>query len=103
MTERERLLSNKKFQGIAGLFRWSSNYDFPTPLTYFLDMIGYSRENYGMNMADWNKVSKVFGYLELDYLAKALTDYALKGEEAYEYVCELLEAEQKEEIRVGRW
>lgn len=103
MTELEKLLENKKFQGITGLFRWSSNYDAPTPYTYFLDLIGYSRLEFGMELADWNKVTKVFKFVELDYLADALKEYAHYGPDAHNFITDLIEAQSKVELRKGRW
>ena len=90
----EELLEGDRFEAISGLYSWSTNYNYPTPFTYFLDLIGYSDEFVGDNLADWSKVSTNLGYLELDYLTNALKEYADRGESAYRFVLELLEAEQ---------
>ena len=90
----EELLEGERFEGICGLYSWSMNYEDYAPFRYFLDLIGYSVEFAGGNLADWSKVSTNLGYLELDYLADALKEYADKGESAYRFVLELLEAEQ---------
>ena len=90
----EELLEGDRFEAISGLYSWSTNYNYPTPFTYFLDLIGYSEEMAGDNLADWSQVSTNLNYLELDYLGDALKEYATKGEDAYRFVLELLEAEQ---------
>lgn len=90
----EQMLESERFGAICGLYSWSTNYDYPTPFTYFLDLIGYSEEMVGANLADWSQVSTNLNYLELDYLGDALKEYATKGEDAYRFVLELLEAEQ---------
>jgi hypothetical protein len=94
----EQLLESERFEAISGLYNWSTNYEYPTPFTYFLDMIGYSDEMVGDNLADWSKVSISLGYLELDYLADALKEYATIGQDAYRFVLELLEAEQEGQV-----
>ena len=94
----EELLEGDRFKGICGLYSWSTNYEFPTPFTYFLDLIGYSDEMAGENLADWSKVATNLNYLELDYLEDALKEYATIGEDAYRFVLELLEAEQEGQV-----
>jgi|LakMenE01Jun11ns_1017448.scaffolds.fasta_scaffold9719593_3 hypothetical protein len=91
----EQLLDSERFGAISGLYNWSTNYEYPTPFTYFLDLIGYSDEMAGDNLADWSKVATNLQYLELDYLADALKEYATIGQDAYRFVLELLEAEQE--------
>jgi len=59
----------------AGLLRWSENYSFPTPANLFLDLIGYSVEEYGANTCE-SVPSDKFGYLECDHLGAALVEYA---------------------------
>ena len=91
----EQMLENERFEAISGLYSWSTNYEYPTPFTYFLDLIGYSDEFVGANLADWSKVATNLQYLELDYLGDALKEYATIGQDAYRFVLELLEAEQE--------
>jgi hypothetical protein len=61
----------------CALVQWSLNYDHKTgnPYQIFLDLIGYSEEEYGVNCFG-GKFSNVLGYMELDYLADALKEYA---------------------------
>jgi hypothetical protein len=94
----EQMLEGDRFKGICGLYSWSMNYDDFAPFRYFLDMIGHSEEIAGENLADWSKVSISLGYLELDYLADALKEYATIGQDAYRFVLELLEAEQEGKV-----
>jgi hypothetical protein len=60
-------------QGTADLFRWSENYDYPTPANLYLDLIGWSDENMGQTLYD---LAKPLGYLEISMLADALKEYA---------------------------
>ena len=94
----EQMLESERFEAISGLYSWSTNYEYPTPFTYFLDLIGYSDEFVGANLADWSKVATNLQYLELDYLADALKEYATIGQDAYRFVLELLEAEQEGKV-----
>lgn len=75
---KQNVLDNlpENMNGIRRLFSWSENYDFPSPATLFLDLIGWSDETHGETMFDMSKVSERFEYLELDMLADALKEYA---------------------------
>ncbi len=60
---------------VSDLWHWSTNYDAGKgPVTLFLDLIGWSADNIGQALYDLNDAS--LGYVELDKLAKALTQYA---------------------------
>jgi hypothetical protein len=76
----------ERFKAISEIYEWSyGNYDAgKTPYSVFLDLIGWSHENLGhpIYSGDYNQL---LGYLELDYLAKALQAVADHGLEAYEY------------------
>jgi hypothetical protein len=83
----------ERFADITSLYEWSLNYEAgKSPYVVFLDLIGYSYQEYGMAIfrEDFNQV---LGYLELDYLADALKAIANYGEEAYLYASALVEAE----------
>jgi hypothetical protein len=56
------------------LFEWSENYQFPTPASLFLDLVGWSEGQLGEPLCG-NELPRL-GYLELDYLADALKEYA---------------------------
>lgn len=56
------------------LFEWSENYAFPSPASLFLDLIGFSEENFGVTLCA-NGLPNL-GYLECDYLGDALKEYA---------------------------
>lgn len=62
-------------ESVSDLWHWSTNFDAGKgPISLFLDLIGWSQENIGQPLYDLNDHS--LGYLELDMLAKALTEYA---------------------------
>jgi hypothetical protein len=94
----EQMLESDRFEGICGLYSWSMNYDDFAPFRYFLDLIGHSAEMIGVNIGDWDNVDTKMGYMELDYLADALKEYANKGGDAYRFVLELLEAEAEGKV-----
>lgn len=62
-------------QPVADLIRWASNEEHRAGTTYlaFIDLIGYTRENFGdtLNNPNWQA-----GYVEADYLADALKVWA---------------------------
>lgn len=86
----DALLENppKGCEPIADLWSWAENesFDRGTCWLEFLDLIGYSRVNYGETI---NKADYLAGYVELDKLAKALSAYAKRPQEVRAYVLEL--------------
>ena len=78
------------------LASWSrGNYDFNrSPYLLFLDLIGYSEEEYGTNFI--SEPSKVLGYLEMDYLADALKEYATRPQDIADIIRKHNELEQEE-------
>lgn len=88
----------ERFPEITELYQWSTNYRAgQTPFTLFADLIGWSEENIGSKTFDYfESINKTFGYLELDYLADALKEYANKGQDAYEYASAIIDAEGRE-------
>ena len=79
---------------IDTLWSWSTNCCYPTPATLFIDLIGYSKEEYGENMCGEKLPS--MGWLEADYLADALKAWANNPNEVYDYVTELLNNEMED-------
>jgi hypothetical protein len=66
--------TKQQFEGIETLYQWSFNFDRESnPFHLFLDLIGYSKENWGEN---WLKETPELGYLEMHYLANALEEYS---------------------------
>lgn len=80
----------------AALLSWSVNYDHPTPAALFLDIIGFSDEEFGEPLFDLRQIPERFGYLEISYLADALKEYANSPLTVMEYVRAYLEAEMDE-------
>jgi hypothetical protein len=79
----------------TALFEWSRNFDAgKTPATVFLGLIGYGEEEYGEAIAIPQGV--MLGYMELDYLADALKEYASNPQTVNEAIAEMLEAERNE-------
>ena len=59
---------------VDDLFSWSESCEYPTPATLFLDLIGYSEEQFGARMCQ-EKMPNM-GYEEADRLGYALIGYA---------------------------
>ena len=74
---------------ISELVDWSTNEISPATFDKFLDIIGYSDDEYGARMADeW-----VGGCLEIDYLACALGCYATWPESVLKWLGEFMALE----------
>ena len=87
----------ERFSKIATLWAHSTNYEYPTPATLFLDLVGYSLEEHGyLFCQDMNVVITRLGYTELGMLGEALDEYATRPLDAIKYVEALLEAETEE-------
>ena len=93
---------------VASLYSWSTNYEAGDgPFTLFLDLIGYSDEEFGTalygptvraaensrGVTDW---STFLGYVELDKLGRALMQYALNPNSVREFVDAIMEAERED-------
>jgi hypothetical protein len=84
----------ENLRNIAYLAQWSTNYDIRkgTPFLVFLDLIGYSHDNFGESQV--KEPHKVLGYAEISYLADALEEYAVAPIQASDYIDELLSADR---------
>ena len=74
---------------LATLVDWASNEVNPSTFAKFLDITGYSEEDFGKRMAD----SWTGGYLEINYLADALKCYADSPSDVLDWVDEFLALE----------
>ena len=79
------------------LIEWSMNYDIKTGTPYhlFLDLIGYSHDNYGEALYKGDP-RNVLGFMEIDYLGDALKEYATNPQEVEAWIDALTEAEAGE-------
>lgn len=72
------------------LFEWSLNYDHhQRPFNLFLDLIRWSWDNYGVAMSD----DVYLGYIEADYLADALKEWANNPHEVSAWIDALMSCE----------
>jgi len=86
-------------EATAHLFSWcEGNYDFPAPSSLFLDLVGYSEDELGENLTSQKMPS--LGYLEIDLLAKALTEYASRPNEIREFIDKLMANYTEEELEL---
>lgn len=81
--------------GVESLYSFASNNEGFAPFRKFLDLIGYSEQEYGSPLGDWKIPSSSFGYMELGLLAEALTQYADRPLDVLEFVSELLSVESE--------
>jgi hypothetical protein len=70
----------------TALFEWSRNFNYPSPATLFLGLIGWEdMEELPQGVA--------LGYMELDYLGDALKEYASNPQTVSDAITEMLEKE----------
>jgi hypothetical protein len=79
----------------AALFDWSENYNFPSPASLFLDLIGWSDDEIGERLTA--NAMPALGYMELDYLGDALKEYATRPGDVMTFVSSLM-ANYSEEV-----
>lgn len=89
------LLDNapEKLAPIARLFSWSENYDYPKPATLYLDLTGYTEEEFGEGERLCGDKMPALGYLEIGMLADALQVYSDSPQDSFDYVRRLVNAE----------
>lgn len=87
-----------RFDKIATLWAHSvEGYEYPTPATLFLDLVGYSLEEHGqLLISDMTTIINKLGYLELSMLGEAMDQFATRPLDAIDYVEKLLAAETEE-------
>ena len=80
------------------LIEWSMNWrgEPCSPYLIFLDLIGYTQEEYGMSFSQGADFSRVLGYMELDYLGDALKEYAENPSAVLDFIRMVDEADQRE-------
>jgi hypothetical protein len=83
----------EKLGRIAQLWSWSSNYDYPSPATFFIDLIGYTEEEFGEPLTTMKEAVRRLDYISLGFLAEALDEYTDRPEDARNFIRKLLEAE----------
>jgi len=72
---------------LVGLINWSMNCEYPTPLSLYMDIIGYSEEHHGVRLC--HHKSPKMGYLEISYLAEALEEYSNRPKDVEEWITKL--------------
>lgn len=87
----------KGLDAIADLFDLSTNHEYPTPATLFIDLIGLTTEEHGeVLVKDITVYVGKLGYLELGRLGQALDDYTDRPQDGFQYVSDILEAERED-------
>ena len=77
------------------LYEWSQNYNYPTPFTVFMDLIGFSKEEFGGNLV--SDYTEIVGFYEIDSLADALKEYAKYPEAVITAINKIIYAESDED------
>lgn len=84
-------LPNTHARQAQACYQWGLNCDRNSnPFLVFLDLIGWSMENYGGRLC---VMPDQLGYMELSYLADALNEYALFPNEVSAWVTDLMNCE----------
>ena len=78
---------------LVSLINLSMNYDAPAPMTVFLDLIGYSYENYGETSS--LKQVNYMDYLGLGYIADALQEYVKRPVDVMDWYNKLVQEEME--------
>jgi hypothetical protein len=92
MKDTDLTLSYDQARGLVDdLWYWSENYQFPTPASLFLDLIGYSADEFGEPLCSSGAPN--LGYREHHLMGWALLAYAYRPADVLERVGELLTAE----------
>lgn len=87
----------QRFENIADLWDSSQDYDYPTPATLFIDLIGYTLDEHGeLLIGDMGKVIGRLGTRELSLIGLAMDEYATRPTDAKQFIEALLEAEREE-------
>lgn len=97
ITDKWELLENAPefAESTAGLISWSHNYnagDTSNPIIAFLAIIGYYDEVMDFHTTEISRT----GYLEMSYLANALTEYCERPNDVWNFVELYFELEHKE-------
>lgn len=72
---------------LVALWSWGLNCErWGNPWLAFLDLVGYSADELGCDLLPWADPDRSFGWMELGYLADALTVYADRPAEVIEWV-----------------
>jgi hypothetical protein len=84
----------ENLQGVARLASWATNYDTKTgtPFGVFLDLIGYSEDEFGENLI--SKPQRVLDFVGIDHLADALKEFADRPDDVRDFVQKLISAEK---------
>jgi hypothetical protein len=80
-------------EGVSSLYSFASNHEGMMPFRKFLDLIGYTEEEFGSALGDWKSPSSSLGYMEIGLLAEALTEYANRPLDVEPWIKELLSVE----------
>lgn len=77
---------------IAELVEWSWNYDYKTgtPFWAFLDIIGYSDEEYGSKL---NPEEFCLDYASADSFADCLKLWAIRPDDVYDFITKIQNAD----------
>lgn len=82
-------------EGVSSLYSFASNHERFAPFVKFMDLIGYTWEEFGSPLGDWKNPASSFGYMELGLLADALTEYANRPADVEAFIGELLSVERE--------
>lgn len=85
--ESVREYAGDRMAAIMDLYDWSKNHDHPSPWIFFLDLVGYSQDNFGETLYEGKRI---YGqHIDLDYLADALKCWAVRPNDARDLIAKI--------------
>jgi hypothetical protein len=78
---------------IARLWSVSSNYEYPSPATVFIDLIGYTEKEFGEPLTTMKEAVRRLDFVGLGLIGQALDEYTDRPNDARVFIQELLDAE----------
>lgn len=83
----------ERLSRIARLWSESSNYDYPSPATFFIDLIGYTDEEFGEPLTTMKQAVERLDFISLGLIGQALDEYTDRPDDARNFVRDLLDSE----------
>jgi hypothetical protein len=82
-------------EAISDLYSWASNYLDMKPFRKFLDLVGYSEQEFAHPLDNWSDPSDSLGYVEMSKLGESLVEWSNRPLDCEAWVSELLSVESE--------
>jgi len=88
----DEAVSGDRVDRTAMLFDWSTNCESPTPASLFMDLIGFSEDEFGYTLTQ-GKIPQM-GYVEVSKLGEALVEWSDRPLDVERFIRRLLDADE---------